>query len=70
LVLYNLWGTRRIHHVMLWSSVFAVVAFEVQFFVTETMVWRSIRSMGPIYRRTGMIKGKDFWASEAGFPSR
>lgn len=50
LVLYDLCSTRRIHPVTLWASAFLVFVFEVQFFVAETMAWRSfaawVRSIG------------------------
>jgi hypothetical protein len=50
LVLYDLWSTRRIHPVTLWASALLIFVFEVQFFVAETMAWRSfatwVRSIG------------------------
>ena len=52
LVLYDLRSTRRIHPVTLWASAFLVFVFEVQFFVAESMAWRSfaawVRTIGAL----------------------
>ena len=42
IVLYDLWSTRRIHRVTLWSSAFLVTVFEVRFLVAKTMAWHAI----------------------------
>jgi hypothetical protein len=41
IVLYDLWSTRRIQRVTLWSSVFLVFVFEVRFLVAQTTAWHA-----------------------------
>ena len=42
IMLYDLWSTRRIQRVTLWSSAFVVSVFEVRFLVAKTMAWHAL----------------------------
>ena len=41
IVLYDLWSTRRIHCVTLWSSAFLIFVCEVGLPVANTMAWHA-----------------------------